>query len=518
MKTYIKQLWISAYGLLASCLGLNNPYSHLILCQWYKRKLKAVIARNGDAAAINRVRDRFLFHCQAYAKHKPDLDALPDWIEVNRSLAGQFLFKGDSARYNEICQRVSEVQASVAEEHQMDKLNLRFIPRSLAEGSIGVFEFLEVYLKAQRLGYCPAGELVLLVDPKSKITNPCYLNYWSRHVTVISDPELIRILTPLEKALAIPVAFYMALQEKVVTSRAALGIIREQWLKEALRPILILTDEDKKRGWDVMRALGLPDDAWFVCLHVRERGWKGEFNAQQDYRNADIDTYLDAVKAVTEAGGWVFRMGDAGNSRTLPEMPNVIDYAHSDVKSDEMDIFLSAECRFFIGSSSGLYTVAMAFGRPVAMTNLLPACAAYYLSNKDIFIPRMLRFKDGNRLADFVELLTPPLALLEGQSNFEERNIGIINNDADDIKGLVAEMIRRCDGVTAPNRGEERLQQRFQKIYADRGKHYGNSRLAAHARISGKFLKKYKGLLGPEDISADHDPFENESHERTTIH
>ena len=48
----------------------------------------------------------------------------------------------------------------------------------------------------------------------------------------------------------------------------------------------------------------------------------------------------------------------------------MIDYACSDLRSDWMDIFLCAQCRFFIGCQSGLSAVPSVFGVPVVMTDL----------------------------------------------------------------------------------------------------------------------------------------------------
>jgi putative glycosyltransferase (TIGR04372 family) len=62
--------------------------------------------------------------------------------------------------------------------------------------------------------------------------------------------------------------------------------------------------------------------------------------------------YIKAIKAVTKAGGWVFRMGDPSMT-PLPKMPQVIDYAHNEIRCDWMDIFLGATFKFLIGTGSG---------------------------------------------------------------------------------------------------------------------------------------------------------------------
>ena len=60
--------------------------------------------------------------------------------------------------------------------------------------------------------------------------------------------------------------------------------------------------------------LGLPPDAWYVCFHVREGGYSGDFD---NIRNCDIDNYVEAMQYITSKGGWVVRMGDA-SMKILP--------------------------------------------------------------------------------------------------------------------------------------------------------------------------------------------------------
>lgn len=95
--------------------------------------------------------------------------------------------------------------------------------------------------------------------------------------------------------------------------------------------------------------MGLPRDAWFVCLHVREGGYKGDWD---NIRNTNIINYLGAIKEITRRGGWVVRMGDPTMTK-LPALERVIDYAHSPNRSAIMDVYLLKECFFFCGHKHG---------------------------------------------------------------------------------------------------------------------------------------------------------------------
>jgi putative glycosyltransferase (TIGR04372 family) len=102
--------------------------------------------------------------------------------------------------------------------------------------------------------------------------------------------------------------------------------------------------------------IGVPENSWFVCLHVRGSGFRND-KGRRDYRNPSILNYIPAIKKITSRGGWVVRMGD-NTMKPLPSMKNVIDYPFTRYKSDFMDLCLIQNCRFFIGGQSGLDGIA----------------------------------------------------------------------------------------------------------------------------------------------------------------
>ena len=90
--------------------------------------------------------------------------------------------------------------------------------------------------------------------------------------------------------------------------------------------------------------------------------------------------------------------------RPLPEIPGVIDYAHSQFQSDWMDIFLFGRCRFLLGCTSGPNSVVRMFGRPVAAANHIPMCQGP-VGPQDIHIPKLLWSESEQRHLNFSEVL-----------------------------------------------------------------------------------------------------------------
>ena len=98
----------------------------------------------------------------------------------------------------------------------------------------------------------------------------------------------------------------------------------------------------------ILKRWGLPADAWFVVIHVRE----GDHRPHARLQNSDISTYFPMMREIVSSGGWVIRMGSP-LMRPLPEMQNVIDYAHAIERVDWMDVFLWAKAKFSIATNSG---------------------------------------------------------------------------------------------------------------------------------------------------------------------
>jgi len=387
------------------------------------------------------------------------------------------------------------LQRQDAKRHQLDKLGLEFIPRAFAYGAIGVVYNIDSYIKANRLGMRPARKPVLLVSPNIPLNNPCYIDYWKKHVTIIRSQDSLGDLAALEEKLTIPLNDVLSFHDRTLDIYVADGTVYEKWAKKKLPPLLELKEDHATRGRACLRSLGIPEKSWFVCLHVREPGWRDNRSEREDFRNCDINTYYPAISAIVDSGGWVIRMGDPLSMTPLPKMDGVIDYAHSAEKSDWMDVFLCAACRFCIGTSSGVYTIASAFGTPVLMTNGLPYVNLYALTDRDMFIPRLCRSRSKNQLLKFEELFSPPVSMASSQYEYARLGLDIIENTDEEICSAVTEMLAVSGAGVESSENDIALQTRFKSITADCGLLHGNNQVGVNARIGNRFLIEYSSLL-----------------------
>lgn len=359
--------------------------------------------------------------------------------------------------------------------------------------NIGHTALVDIWLKAVKLGWRAADRLVLLAPP-GRTANPALARCYRPHVTVISDPRPDHPSRHLATALGPRVASQFALPDG--SSRyflEAIGAVQEAWERAGRAPLVTLSADDRAAGAELLRNLGVPAGKWFAVLHVRSPGFHKDFGlAYQTHRDADIATYLPAVREVTARGGWVVRVGDA-SMPPVPPTPGLVDYARSKHKSDGHDVFLCGAARFFIGVASGLSHVPTVFGVPCVLTNWISNALPVY-SRNDVFIPKRVR-ADG-RVLTFDEWLTRDTRLrcVLG-TEMQKAGLEAIDNTPAELRAVVVEMLDRLDGRFVETPDDVTRQERFAALARAHG-------LIGFPRIGRDFLAAHAALLPAEHTLA----------------
>jgi len=353
----------------------------------------------------------------------------------------------------------------------------------------------DCFVKEALLGLRPKFNALWLVHRKNlKIANPHFLGYWERSIegmTVISSPLICNLLWPLTEShkLKYDVDKYSSSSRR----HAVASDIYKAWGNRP--PVLTLSEYDRKRGWENLRRLGMPEDAWFVTVHCRESGYdktlrslgRKNHHETKSQGNADILNHIPAMKVIVERGGWCIRVGDP-SMKPLPKLEKVIDYVHTKEKSDWMDVFLLASSKFHLGHS-GVFSIAMAFGVPVAFAN------SYYGPLTfgrpcDIAIPKLIYSENEKKLMTFKEIYNSGIADCYYKSQYEEHDISLIDNVPEDIVDISLEMFEREKGEIVYTDKDEELQEKFRSLMKPNNYGFGGP-----ARIGREFLRKYENLL-----------------------
>ena len=201
---------------------------------------------------------------------------------------------------------------------------------------------------------------------------------------------------------------------------------------------LDISDHKNKIARRLLSEIGIDSSTWYVCLHVRESGFKND-HGRREYRNSSVHNYIPAIKVITDAGGVVVRMGDP-TMTPLPELPNVIDYPFSSKKSPLLDLYLIKHCRFLLGTDSGVNSCATMFLKDTLLTNIVEWLMAYPLRKKDRGIHKHVYSKAHGRYLTFHEVLSDDWKQ-QNLFGYIDDNYELTENTAEDIEMAVSEYL-----------------------------------------------------------------------------
>lgn len=234
-------------------------------------------------------------------------------------------------------------------------------------------------------------------------------------------------------------------------------------------PHLAFTEDELDRGEAGLRAMGIPVDARFVCLTVRDDAYlsshvRGDYS-YHSYRDSNVQNYVKAAEELAEKGFFVIRMGARVRAAMNSRHPRVIDYATNGMRSDFMDIYLGAKCAFCVSVGTGFDAVPYIFRRPIAYVNMVPVGYFFTFSNKFIGIFKHHYNLSANRMLSLREIFACDVGFCLHTSCYTSKEIVLIENTPEEICDLVCEMAERLDGTWQVLTGDEDMQQRFWDIF-----------------------------------------------------
>jgi putative glycosyltransferase (TIGR04372 family) len=346
--------------------------------------------------------------------------------------------------------------------------------------SIGhLAEEFEIFIKEVSLGFAPRFRYIVVVHPLTTC-NRTLLNYWKPHIEIIDSVWGYFLHYPLSRMRFFKVDAHSRICETNETN--PIGRVQQEWLNR--EPLLAINQQHRAAARPQLEKLGLPLDTWFVCFHARESGFPNTPN--QPYRNVDILTYIPAMREVVRRGGWCIRIGDSSMAK-IPNLDCTIDLAHSNIKSDMLDIYFLGDCRLFVGCSSGPTSVAMAFGRHIVRTNAIPLSLLPYYGEFSLSISKLIHSKTKDRLLNFSEMINIDESHLQSLS----ADLQIINNTSEEVCDVVIEMLdAKFNDLQLPSFSNDMRQIRFRGLYRP-----GHHSFGCLGVVGSAFLTHYEFLL-----------------------
>ena len=304
--------------------------------------------------------------------------------------------------------------------------------------NIGHIALLTDLIRVNILGYLP-GKLRLYVET-GNVANDYYLKKCAPFIDFIETGTDYKVPVGVQQSQLQFNMFNTTLGPKFLYNICALA--DKKWQEEQRPNLISLNESERKHAQKKLSPLGFNPGKWFATFHVRGSRFRDELETT---RNTPLDNFTLAIRRVLEAGGQPVVLGEPGVN--VPEnMTNmIIDYANSEFRSPELDIFLCAECRFFVGVVSGIIFVSGTFGVPAIFTNVTPPISRPWRRG-DLWIPKLIWSESLNRYLSLKEMMKPPVCLLDTPENYKQRRLKIYDNSPEEIEDAVADMIDQVSG------------------------------------------------------------------------
>jgi putative glycosyltransferase (TIGR04372 family) len=213
-------------------------------------------------------------------------------------------------------------------------------------------------------------------------------------------------------------------------------------------PHISLSDEEIAFGKQQIAAMGIDPDKPYVCLIVRDGGYyksKGDFeSAGFKLLNFDINDFAGVAEELIDNGFQVIRMGSGTESPFSSKPEGVVDYAVSEYRSEFLDVYLAATCKFAVSTQTGPDAVCMLFRRPVLYVDVTRYGQFFFGSNIATWSPVRL-FKNGE-LLNLSEVINSEVAWIKDPNGFLENGITQQKSSKEELKVLTRSYIHTKGG------------------------------------------------------------------------
>lgn len=214
-----------------------------------------------------------------------------------------------------------------------------------------------------------------------------------------------------------------------------------------------LTFNDNMQTYALIKKGEMGIKGEYICLHAREnRGKLLVYSRDVDYArgitsvaNVDINSFKQAAEYLFDLGYQTVRMGKY--ERNKCEFRGSVDYANN-FYDEFMDFYLIANCKFMVGSASGLTAITPFFGRPVLMTNLSTFSCGFEglaYTKYDLYIPKKFYSVNKKRWLNLYEMIDITDECERNDDMYMGKGIEIYDNTGEEILEAVQEMNAKID-------------------------------------------------------------------------
>ncbi len=167
---------------------------------------------------------------------------------------------------------------------------------------------------------------------------------------------------------------------------------------------------DKKKEFfskKILNNLNIDINQQFVCLHVRDSVYRNDLN-RRNFRNSNIENYYEIINHLIKKNYIIFRMGKSAEKKVDINHNNLIDLPFSNINHDFLDLYLIKNCKFFIGTQSGILDTAFLFKKDCFITNVVRLFESSPKTIKSRMLCKIPYFKKNNTILNLYQYLSLP--------------------------------------------------------------------------------------------------------------
>lgn len=260
------------------------------------------------------------------------------------------------------------------------------------------------------------------------------------------------------------------------------------------------TAEENEHGRRWLASIGLKEGEKFICVMVRDSaflagdrlinekyGGSIEKWRYHDYRDSDIDSYVEGLEWLADQGIWVLRMGKKMAKTISSKHPKIIDYSFSESRSDFLDMWLFANCSFCISTSTGPDNVSVIYGKSILYLNATPLghLTSYY---NCMWVPKTAVWQKTGEPLTLNETLRNTYF---SSNSYQDVGIELQDLSSGEIKLYIQEFWSRYQGTWVDSLIEQNMHDCFWTTLED-WEDYRNYHGWRHdqCRVSSEWLKK----------------------------
>jgi len=354
-----------------------------------------------------------------------DLSSLKDATKYIYNLSLIALHNGNYDLALDICKIKYELINSIAQTLELDLLNTRFFTEwSYAIGHMALLWYYLILDNNHEVN--PSHRIIAEESP----CNPKLLSLFRPFVRdIITDPIVLKRMKPLTFLLEEPLHVIHTKNYGAVSHVFACCAASK--MSPNSFPILRLPEKDEANCLSTLKLMGYDEARWICALHIRE-------TENPNLRNAAPDSYQEAIDEVYKKGGICIRIGELRSKNALKK--NVIDLSSLDKDTRKvLDIYVIANCKFYIGTNSGPSFLATAFQKPIFFTNWWPVIRPTHFEKNLVTPKQVIDIKTGRRLL-FDNSMYSKIGLSEDINIQRRYGIKVVDNSQQDIKDGVVQL------------------------------------------------------------------------------